>query len=515
MEVVTLYTATLSGSGPVAVTVDVTISENGLGLSLVGLADDTVRESSERIRSSFEQLGLRMPGRRTTVNLAPGGLPKSGAWFDLPIAVGLLAAMGRVRTERMEETMFFGELSLDGSLRRVQGLLMLLEAATKSGIRRVVVPADNAAEAALIGSLEIIAVPSLGAAIDWLNGQLRLDPVLRQPTDDTAAPPKRFGTEDFADVRGQEIPKRALEIAAAGGHNLLLAGPPGVGKTMLGRVLPTILPPLSDDEAVETTRIHNAAGTFVGEGLMRERPFRDPHHTASAVSLIGGGRPAMPGEISLAHNGVLFLDELPEFGRTALEGLRQPLETGEAVVSRVNQRVVYPARFMFVATMNLCPCGNLGHPHEACTCSQQQIRQYMSQISAPLMDRFDLRVEVMPVGSRELHGPATGETSAEVRRRVMQAREMQRARFGEADGVPTNARMTVQQQQRCCRLDADSERLLQQAAARMSLSARGYTRILRVARTIADLAGREEIGRLDVAEAIGYRRFGRGGWGTE
>lgn len=509
---VSVQAGAIVGIDAVRVTVEVNIAGGGLGMYLVGLPDSAVKESEQRIRAAFENSGERMSGRKVVVNLAPADLRKEGAGFDLPIAVGILAAMGRIDPAALDGVLFAGELSLDGTVKPVRGVLPMAVRAGRDGLKRLILPRENAAEAAVVEGIEAIGVGSLKETIACLNGETAI-----APAEPPAAEPFAAGgwEEDFADVKGQQRVKRALEIAAAGGHNALLIGAPGSGKTMLARRLPTILPPLSHAEALETTKIHSVAGKggFAG-GLMTRRPFRAPHHLTSQAAVVGGGQSPQPGEVSLAHNGVLFLDELPEFGRSVLEVLRQPLEDKRITISRAKYSVVYPANFMLVAAMNPCPCGYYNHPSKECTCSPGTVHRYMNRISGPLMDRIDLHVEVTPVPAAALSEAAPAERSAAVRERVVRAREVQAERFRGVDGVHTNAMMNSALLREHCRIDEACSALLERAMERLSLSARAYDRILKVARTIADLARRERIESADVAEAIGYRSLDRGNWGS-
>ncbi len=507
------YSGAIVGINAVEVTVEVNLMGGSLGLFLVGLPDNAVKESEERIRSAFENCERRFSGKKIVVNLAPADLRKEGSGFDLPIAVGILGAMEQVVVEKLERSLFLGELSLDGSLRGVKGVLPIAALAREKGLERVIVPRENAPEAAVVEGIEVLGVSHLKEVIDWLNDECDIEPTRHLPQEQEVEPAGRYA-EDFADVKGQAHVKRALEIAAAGGHNVIMIGAPGSGKTMLARRIPTILPPLSLDEALETTRIHSVAGKLgTASGLLNYRPFRTPHHTTSPVALIGGGQSPQPGEVSLAHNGVLFLDELPEFGRSVLEVLRQPLEDKRITVSRAKYSVEYPANFTLVASMNPCPCGYYNHPDKECSCAPGMVHRYMNRISGPLMDRIDLHIEVTPVSIQEMASEAVEESSAAIRERVVRAREVQARRFRQIEGVHTNAMMNSKMLREYCRLEPTSAQLLERAMERLSLSARAYDRILKVARTIADLAGEEQISAAHIAEAINYRSLDRETWG--
>lgn len=507
------YAGAIAGIDAVKVIVEVNLTGGGLGLYLVGLPDNAVKESEQRIRAAFENTGRKMSGRKIVVNLAPADLRKEGASFDLPIAVGILAAMGEVPETLLPTTLLLGELSLDGTLRPVRGVLPIVAKAREEGLCRVIVPVENAPEAAVVQGIEVYGLHTLSEVIALLSGEETFVPAV--PLETEAGLTQTGGyAEDFADVKGQAPVKRALEIAAAGGHNVLMIGAPGSGKTMLARRIPTILPPLDVREALETTKIHSVAGKpGAVRGLLSQRPFRAPHHMTSQVALIGGGQSPQPGEVSLAHNGVLFLDELPEFGRSVLEVLRQPLEDKKIVVSRAKYSVEYPANFTLVAAMNPCPCGYYNHPSKECTCPPGTVHRYMGRISGPLLDRIDLQIEVTPVAIGEISDARPAESSAAVRERVIRAREVQTERFRQVPGVHTNAMMNAKMLREFCSLDGAARQLLERAMVRLDLSARAYDRIIKVARTIADLEGVAEIGTAHLAEAINYRSLDRGNWG--
>ena len=508
--VIRAYTGTVSGIGATQVTVEVSITGGGLGLFLVGLPDNAVRESEQRIRSAFENSGYRMTARKCVVNLAPADLRKEGSGYDLPIAVAILAATNQIVAEHLAESWFVGELSLDGSVRGVRGVLPITAEAKARGYKRIYVPKENAMEAAVVDGIEVLAVESLTKVAASLNGEQEIFSTVREVESEVPVEPY---ADDFADVKGQTHAKRALEIAAAGGHNVIMIGPPGSGKTMLARRMPTIMPPMTLDEALETTKIHSVAGKLgTTRGLMSQRPFRAPHHMASPMALIGGGNSPQPGEVSLAHNGVLFLDEMPEFGHSVLEVLRQPMEDKHITISRVRYSVDYPSNFTLVASMNPCPCGYYNHPDKECTCSPAAVRRYAGRISGPLMDRIDLHVEITPVSREELASAEPAESSAAVRERVMRARERQAERF-RGTGIYTNTMMSSAMLRKFCPLSPDVRRLLDGAMERLQLSARAYDRIIKVARTIADLEGKADIEPLHISEAITYRSLDRDSWG--
>jgi magnesium chelatase family protein len=545
------YTATIYGIDAMTVAVEANVSP-GIGMYLVGLPDGAVKESQDRIRSAFANCDFRMTGKRLVINLAPADVRKEGSAFDVPIAVAILAATEQINADKLNDYMLTGELSLDGAIKPVRGVLPIAVTARKAGFRGVIVPLENVPEAAVVADLDVIGVENLRQVAAFLDGKLEIAPAphsIGNEADEADA-----YSEDFSDVRGQGHVKRALEIAAAGGHNVIMIGAPGSGKTMLARRMPSIMPPMSMEEALETTKIHSVAGKLGSQrGLLIQRPFRAPHHLTSQVALIGGGSNPQPGEVSLAHNGILFLDELPEFGRSVLEVLRQPLEDKGIQVSRARYSVEYPANFTLVASMNPCPCGYYNHPTKECVCGGGVVFRYLNRISGPLMDRIDLHIEVTPVPLEEMSRNADGEfsyaeSSADIRRRVTAARRIQSERFADCPGVHTNAMMNSKMLRTFCPLSREAAAMLATAMERLSLSARAYDRIIKVARTIADLAAADtsgvtagasgtasgivsgtpepahaaitptasaapEITTAHIAEAINYRSLDRESWG--
>ena len=492
------------------VRVEVNLSPGLAQVELVGLPDAAVRESRERVRTALKNSGFPFPEGRLTVNLAPADQKKEGPAFDLPIAMGILAASGRVDAGALQGAAMLGELSLDGSVRPVRGALPMTISAREQGVKRIFLPEENAEEVRCVEGIDVYPVKTLSQAFDHLTGGVQIAPLEKVAYQTLMG--GRQPAVDFSFVKGQRSAKRALEIAAAGGHNVIMVGPPGSGKTLLARCMPTILPDMTFDEALETTRIHSAAGLMAGQGLLVERPFRTPHHTASSVSLVGGGLHAQPGEISKAHNGVLFLDELPEYRRDVLEALRQPMEDGKVTITRVNAQSTYPSGFMLICSMNPCPCGNYGSRTQACRCSASEIRRYLNKISGPLLDRIDLHIEVESLPPDKLANDEQEESSAAVRERVEQARMVQRVRY-QNEHIPCNARLDARTLNKFCGMKPDAKALLMRACEKMNLSNRAYTRILKVARTIADLAGCELIELAHVAEAVQYRALDSKYWG--
>ena len=505
------YCAAVTALEATTITIEVNLAR-GTMFHLSGLADTAVKESYDRIRAAIENIGFKSPTADLTINLSPADIRKEGCGYDLPLAIGILAAYGKVSEDLLSNYMMIGELGLDGKLKPVSGALSVAIRARKEKFKGLIVPKENVREAAVVNQLDVLGMDNLADVIGFLNGSTEYEPTFVDTRKEFYEQQYAFDL-DFADVRGQESVKRALEVAAAGSHNVILIGPPGSGKSMMAKRLPSILPPLSLAESLETTQIHSVAGILPsGTSLISQRPFRSPHHTISQVAMTGGTQKAQPGEVSLAHNGVLFCDELPEFSRATLEVLRQPLEDRKITISRAKYTIEYPCSFMFVASMNPCPCGYFGDPTHHCVCTPGQIQKYMNRISGPLLDRMDLHIEVPVVPFNQLSQMQPGESSATIRSRVIAARKRQEERYKDFKGIYSNAQMTERMIHQFAEPDEQSLDMLRTAMERLHLSARAYNRILKVARTIADLEGTERVLSHHIAEAIGYRNLDRGDW---
>lgn len=508
---VKVFGAAVQGIDATIVTIEVN-SSRGCKFYLVGLPDSAVKESHERILSAFQVNEYKFPTSKIVINMAPADIRKEGSSYDLPLAVGMLATSKIITTDKLSNYLIIGELSLDGSLQPIKGALPIAIKAREEGFEGMILPEQNAREAAVVNNLKVYGVKNIKEVVQFFNDETTLEPTIVNTREEFYTRQTAFDL-DFSDVKGQENVKRALEVAASGGHNAILVGAPGSGKSMMAKRLPSILPPLTLGESLETTKIHSVAGKLGKEtSLIAKRPFRSPHHTISQVAMVGGGSYPQPGEISLAHNGILFLDELPEFSRSVLEVLRQPLEDRRISVSRARMNVEFPAGFMLIASMNPCPCGYYNHPTKACVCSTAQVQKYLNKISGPLLDRIDIQIEIIPVPFEKMSDKRPVETSEAIRARVMKARRIQEKRFADCPGIYCNAQMTSKLLAQHAQLDEASLRLLKGAMVRLNLSARAYDRILKVARTIADLEGSENITASHLAEAIGYRNLDRENW---
>jgi magnesium chelatase family protein len=509
---VKVYAAALQGINATRVTIEVNCNK-GIKFFLVGLPDNAVKEGHERIVSALQVVGYAFPRKQIVVNMAPADIRKEGSAYDLPLAIGILAAAETIACDKLQDYMMMGELSLDGMLQPVRGILPIAVKAGEEGFKGLIIPKENAREAAVVNNLDVYGVENIKEVIEFFNHERELEPTIVN-TREEFFDNQRFFDLDFMDVKGQENVKRALEVAAAGGHNLIMIGPPGAGKSMLAKRLPSVLPPLTLREALDTTKIHSVAGKVdKGISLLSSRPFRSPHHTISDAAMVGGGTFPQPGEISLAHNGVLFLDELPEFTRSVLEVMRQPLEDRKICISRARFSVEYPASFMLIASMNPCPCGFYNHPEKPCVCPSGAVRKYLNRISGPLLDRIDIQIEIVPVPFEKISDARVSESSNDVRERVMKARNIQYQRFEDLPEIHCNAQMSSRMLQQYARPDAEGFQMLKSAMNRLNLSARAYDRILKVSRTIADLDNSDYVRSQHVAEAINYRNLDREGWG--